>query len=66
MRRCNGRFETASPEEAEDEFGRIDGSKEPRGLLGPSTPLECGTERKTRTAAVPIRDKGIRLRGAEH
>ncbi|KAJ1166891.1 hypothetical protein NDU88_007287 [Pleurodeles waltl] len=57
VRRKNGSLETVVTEEDEDGIGDSDGSKGPRGLTGPSAPLEYGTGEKTRTAAVPIGDE---------
>ncbi|KAJ1152213.1 hypothetical protein NDU88_004990 [Pleurodeles waltl] len=65
VRKRIGSVGTASTEDAEDEFGRFARIQEPRGLLVPSAPLKCGTGEKTRTAAVPTRDKESRLREAE-
>ncbi|KAJ1090404.1 hypothetical protein NDU88_003536 [Pleurodeles waltl] len=52
-------------EEDKDEIGRPGGSEGPRELTGPSAPIECVPEEKTRTAAVPIGDEESWLQGAE-
>ncbi|KAJ1202662.1 hypothetical protein NDU88_006459 [Pleurodeles waltl] len=56
---------TTSTEDAEDKSGRSARIPEPRGLLVPSAPIECGTGVKNRTASVPTRDKESQLREAE-
>ncbi|KAJ1176057.1 hypothetical protein NDU88_001340 [Pleurodeles waltl] len=65
VQRRIGSVSTASTEDAKDESGRSARIPEPRGLLVPSAPLECGTEVKNRTATVPTRDEESRLREAE-
>ncbi|KAJ1118610.1 hypothetical protein NDU88_006800 [Pleurodeles waltl] len=65
VRRGDGSFETALPEEDEDGIRKAEGNELSRGLPGPPAPLECGAREKTRTAAVPLGDEESRLRGAE-
>ncbi|KAJ1158974.1 hypothetical protein NDU88_011646 [Pleurodeles waltl] len=60
-----GSEDTEDTENTEDESRRSARTQEPRRLLVPSTPLECGTGVENMTAAVPTRDKESRLREAE-
>ncbi|KAJ1178323.1 hypothetical protein NDU88_003569 [Pleurodeles waltl] len=58
------RVRSKDTEDTEDESRRSPRTQEPRRLLVPSAPLECGTGVKNGTA-VPTREKESQLREAE-
>ncbi|KAJ1154022.1 hypothetical protein NDU88_006779 [Pleurodeles waltl] len=64
-RRRVGNKNTEDTEDTEDESRRSVRTQEPRRLLVPSAPLECGTGVKNGTAAVPTRDEESQPREAE-